>query len=77
MHPHLQHESPHSKRSRIFSGVRPGALTWAVTFLLLAFVSGIYAFGGTEGEAGGLYGRIAMAGFTVLALMIFFIRRTS
>jgi len=37
--------------------------------------SAIFALGGTAGEPGGLYGRIAAAGFLVIALMIFFIRR--
>jgi uncharacterized membrane protein YtjA (UPF0391 family) len=77
MHTHLHHEVSGSKRPRNPGGLRPGAFTWAVTFLLLAFVSAIYAFGGTDAEAGGLYGRIAMAVFTMLALVMFFTRRVS
>lgn len=76
MHSPFHPDASASKRSRIPAGIRSGSFTWAVTFLLLAFVSAIYAFGGTDGESGGLYGRIATVGFTVLALMMFFIRRT-
>ncbi len=77
MHTHLRNERSGSKRERIIAGIHPDAFTWAVTFLLLAFVSAIYAFGGTDGEAGGLYARMAMAGFAMLALVMFFIRRVA
>ncbi len=77
MHSHLHHETSASKRARLVEGLRPNAFMWAVTFLLLAFVAAIYAFGGTDGEPGGLYGRIAMAGFAMLALAMFLIRRVA
>jgi uncharacterized membrane protein YtjA (UPF0391 family) len=50
-----------------------GLFTWAITFLLLSLVSAIFVFGGTAGEPGGLYGRVATVGFLVLGLVIFFI----
>lgn len=53
-----------------------GMFMWAVTFLLLALVSAIFAFGGTAGEPGGLYARMATVGFLVIALVMFFIGRT-
>jgi uncharacterized membrane protein YtjA (UPF0391 family) len=77
MHTHLHDEDSRSKRERITVGIHTGAVTWAVTFLLLAFVSAIYAFGGTDGEPGGLYARIAMIGFATLALVMFFTRRVA
>ncbi|MBC8039021.1 MAG: hypothetical protein H7Y06_00605 [Opitutaceae bacterium] len=77
MHSPLHHETPASKWARLVVGLRLGAFMWAVTFLLLAFVSAIYAFVGTDGESGGLFGRIAMAGFAMLALVMFFIRRVA
>jgi hypothetical protein len=63
------------KRSRVFTGFHTSSFTWVVTFLLLACVSAIYAFSGTDGGAGGLYGRMAVAGFSVIALVVFFTRR--
>ncbi|HSI07215.1 MAG: hypothetical protein ACAH89_07765 [Rariglobus sp.] len=77
MHTHIRNEGSGSRRERMIAGIRPAALTWAVTFLLLAFVSAIYAFGGTDGEQGGLYARITMVGFAVLSLVMFFIRRVA
>ncbi len=64
---------PHGRES---AGKNASLFTWAMTFLLLSVVSAIFTFGGTAGEPGGLYGRVATVGFLVLALVIFFIRRT-
>jgi hypothetical protein len=62
-----------ARRPRSSSG-GSATFTWGVTCLLLALASAIFALGGTGGEPGGLYGRIAAVGFLVIALMIFFIR---
>lgn len=49
--------------------------TWAITCVLLAYVSAIFAFCGTAGELGGHYARMVMAGVLVAALVILIIRR--
>jgi uncharacterized membrane protein YtjA (UPF0391 family) len=73
-HPnHDNYPSPHQNEGM----GKGGGLLWAVTFFLLSLVSAIYAFGGTQDETGGLYGRVATVGFLVLALVMFFTRRSS
>jgi hypothetical protein len=46
-------------------------LNWAITLLLLALVSIVFAIGGTDGEVASLLGRIAAAGCLVTALGMF------
>lgn len=69
------HESSSAGRGRPRAGRRSAALTWSVTFLLLALVSAIFAFGGTAGESGGQWIRAATIGFLVLAATVFTIFR--
>lgn len=75
MHFRSQHEESEARRPRLRAVTHTGAFTWGVTCLLLAWVSAIFAFGGTAGETGGLYARMVAVGFVMLALMFFFIRR--
>ena len=73
MHSLSHHGSP-ARRDRSQRG-GGAAFMWGVTCLLLAVASAIFSLGGTAGEPGGLYGRVAAVGFLVIALMFFFIRR--
>jgi len=75
MRTHPQHDSRGGENSRERIGKKAAAFTWAVTFLLLALVSAIFAFGGTAGESGGQLIRAATVGFLVLAATIFAIFR--
>ncbi|MET0261656.1 MAG: hypothetical protein ABW223_02070 [Rariglobus sp.] len=69
-------ENNHEGRESAENFTNSNAVTWALTSFLLSIVSAIFAFGGTAGEPGGLYGRVATMAFLVIAVtMIFFIRR--
>jgi hypothetical protein len=69
-HPH-RHDARNAENRRERTGNKAAAVTWAVTFLLLALVSAIFALGGTAGESGGQFIRAATVGFLVLAATIF------
>lgn len=72
-HPHNNGHADENGRAR--TGKRAAAITWSVTFLLLALVSAIFALGGTAGESGGQFIRAATVGFLVLAATVFVIFR--
>jgi uncharacterized membrane protein YtjA (UPF0391 family) len=63
------------RRRRHVGGDNSTLFTWAISCLLLSWVSAIFAFGGTAGDAGGRYARMVMMGFLVVALVMLFIRR--
>jgi hypothetical protein len=68
-HPH-QTDSRNTENSRERVGKKAAAITWVVTFLLLALGSAIFALGGTAGESGGQFIWAATVGFLVLAATI-------
>lgn len=75
MRARLRTEDSSDRRGPVRAGAGAGALTWALTFLLLALVLAIFALGGTVGESAGLFVRLVMLGFLVLAAVIFGISR--
>jgi len=58
------------------TGGQPNLIAWAITFFLLSLVSAIFAFIGTSGEPGGLFGRVVSVGFLVIAIVMICIRRS-